>query len=282
MDLSKAFDTLNHGLLIAKLSAYVFEHDALKFIYSYLTNRWHRTKINLAFSSWEELTQGVPQGSVLGPLLFNIYLNDLFYLSECTEMCNFADDTTFYACDKDLRSLINRLELDSLLAIEWFENNHMKLNQEKCHLLVSGYKHKTIWAMIGQTKIWESRKQKLVVVEIDSNLNFDLYVSSLCKKAGKKLSVLARLSYFMSLNQRRTLMKTFIESQFGYCPLIWMFHSRIVNKKINQLHESALGIAYKDYISSFEDLLKRNKSVTIHHRNIQSLAIELFKVKQNF
>ena len=76
-------------------------------------------------------------------------------------------------------------------------------------------------------------------------------------------------------------MKTFIESQFGYCPLIWMFHGRIVNKKINHLHERALRIVYKDYISSFEDLLKRDKSVTIHHRNIQSLAIELFKVKQN-
>ena len=189
MDLSKAFDTLNHGLLIAKLSAYGFEHDALKIIYSYLTNRLHRTKLNSAFSSWEELTQGVPQGSVFGPLLFDIYLNDLFYLSECTKVCNFADDTTFYACDKDLRSLINRLEHDSLLAIEWFENNHMKLNQEKCHLLVSGYKHENIWARIGQTKIWESRKQNLLGVEIDSNLNFDLYVSSLCKKAGENRNI---------------------------------------------------------------------------------------------
>ena len=83
----------------------------------------------------------------------------------------------------------------------------------------------------------------------------------------------------MSLNQRRTLMKTFIESQFGYCPLIWMFHGRIVNKKINHLHERALHIVYKDYISSFEDL--KGINLTIHHRNIQSLAIELFKVKQN-
>ena len=192
------------------------------------------------------------------------------------QKCNIADDTTFYACDKDFRSLINRLEHDSFLAIEWFENNHMKLNQEKCHLLVSGYKHENIWARIGQTKIWKSRKQKLLCAEIDSNLNFDLFVSSLCKKAGKKSSVLARLSNFMSLNQRRTLMKTFIESQFGYCPL-----NRIVNKKINHLHERALRIVYKDYISFFEDLLKRDKSVTIHHRNIQSPAIELFKVKQN-
>ena len=85
----------------------------------------------------------------------------------------------------------------------------------------------------------------------------------------------------MSLNQRQTFMKTFIESQFGYCPLIWMLNGRIVNKKINHLDQRILHIVYKDYISSFENLLKRDKSVTIHHRNIQSMAIELFKVKQN-
>ena len=68
-------------------------------------------------------------------------------------MCNFADDMTFYACDKDLSSLINRLEPDSLFGIEWFENNHMKLNQEKCHPLVSGHKHENIWAKTGQTII---------------------------------------------------------------------------------------------------------------------------------
>ena len=82
MDLSKTFDTPNHDFLIAKLSAYGFEHDAMQLIYSCLTNRWRRAKINSAFSSWEELTQGVPQVSVLDLLLFNIYLNDLFYLSE--------------------------------------------------------------------------------------------------------------------------------------------------------------------------------------------------------
>ena len=90
MNLSKALDTLNHDLLIAKLSAYGFEHDTLKLLYSYLTNKWHRTKINSAFSSWEELTQVFPK------VLFLV----LFYVSECTKVCNFASDTTFYTCDR--------------------------------------------------------------------------------------------------------------------------------------------------------------------------------------
>ena len=118
------------------------------------------------------MVQGVPQGSVLDPLLFNIYLNDLFYLVEFTEVCNFADDTTFFACDKDLKTLISRLEHDSHLAIEWFERNYMKVNQEKCHLLVSGYKHENIWAQIAGVKIWESSKQKLLGVVIDRDYRF--------------------------------------------------------------------------------------------------------------
>ena len=150
MDLPKTFDKIKHDLLIAKLYAYGFSKESLKLLHSYLSNRWHRTKISKQFSSWQELIQGVPQGSVLGPLLFNIYLNDLFYIAESTNVCNFADDTTFYACDGDFSSLINRLEHVSYLAIEWFENNSLKLNQEKCHLLVSGFKYENVLTKIGK------------------------------------------------------------------------------------------------------------------------------------
>ena len=83
------------------------------------------------------------------------------------------DDTTFYACDMDLNSLIKRLEHDSFLAIEWFENNNMKLNNDKCNLLVSRYKNENVWANIGKGKIWESNKQKLLGLDIDRNLNFN-------------------------------------------------------------------------------------------------------------
>ena len=276
MDLSMAFDTIKYDLLVAKLHAYGFSKKALTLILNYLSNRWNRTKIYKDFSTWQELLQGVPQGSALGPLLFNIYLNDLFFLTESTEVCNFADDTTLYACDQNLNDLINRLEHDSFLAIEWFENNSMKLNDDKCE-----NKYENVWAQIGNSKIWESKAQKLLGVEIDRTLNFDEHVKSLCKNAGRKLSVLSRLSNYMNVKQKKILMKSFFESQFGYCPLVWMFYSRGVNNKINHLHEWALRIIYKDNSSSFENLLEKDGSCSIHHRNIQSLAIELFKIKTN-
>ena len=90
---------------------------------------------------------------VLGPLLFNIYINDLFYIAEMTDVCKYADNSTFHACDSDLESLIQRLEHDSMLAIEWFESNYMKLNNDKCHLLLSGHKHEVMCANIVQSQI---------------------------------------------------------------------------------------------------------------------------------
>ena len=117
-------------------------------------------------------------------------------------------------------------------------------------------------------------------MEIGRNLNFDGHVFSLRHKAGRKLVVLARLSKFTSFKQKRILMKTFVESQFGNCPLIWMFHIRNVNSKINNLQERSLRIVYDDYVTSFEDLLKKANSFNIHHRNIWLLARTFFKLKK--
>ena len=104
------------------------------------------------------------QASALAPLSFIFYLNDLLYLADFTNVCNFADDTIFYACNKDLNSLINILDHDCYLAIEHFENSSMKLNQDKYHSVVSGFKYENVWAKCGKTKIWEIKKDKLLGV----------------------------------------------------------------------------------------------------------------------
>ena len=119
------------------------------------------------------------------------------------------------------------------------------------------------------------------MVTIDQNLNFSEHVTNICKKASMKLHALARVSKYMSRNKLRIIMKAFIESQFGYCPLIWMFHNRTLNNRINKIHERALRLVYKDNTSTFSELLSKDNSFSIHHRNLQKLAIEMYKVKHN-
>ena len=260
---------------------YGFDKQALRLISSYLSKRWQRTKINQSFSSWVELLQGVPQGSVLGPLLFNIYINDLFFIIEQTDVCNYADDNTLNACDMSLENLLKRLEHDSSLAIEWFQNNYMKLNEDKCHLLVSGFKHEVLWADIGGKRIWESTEKKLLGLHIDRDLKFTSHVSKLCTQAGQKLTAISRIAKFMSLEKRKLLINSFFKSQFEYCPLTWMFHSRALNNRINDLHYRALRLIYQEGTMTFNEVLRKDGAVTIHHRNIQNVGIEMFKAKNN-
>ena len=277
MDLSKAFDTLNHELLIAKLYAYGFDKKAVLLIKSYLTDRWQRTKINTSYSSWYELLIGVPQGSVLGPLFFNLFINDLFFVVK-TNICNYTDDNTLYTSDMNLDIMMNKLECAAKNAIEWFSFNGMNLNAKKCHLIVCGHKFENMICTVDNSQVIESPVVKLLGIQIDSELKFDRYIETICKKASQKLNALSRLCAIIPFYRRKMLMQAFFNSQFSYCPLVWMCHSRHINNKINNLHFRALRMVYADELSTFEELLKKDDSVTIHHRNLQFLVIEMFKV----
>ena len=268
--------------MIAKLHAYGFSSEALTHVNSYLTNRQQRVKVNGSFSSWKDLTRGVPQGSVSGPLLFNIYSNDLLLFIPNSNIYNYAVDTTIYACDKNLENITHKLQNDCNVALEWFANNFMKLNEDKCHLL-------DIWqrcddpvaVKIGNTEVVNSSEEKLLGVHIDSKLSFDHHVSKLCQKASNKLYKLARISPYMDHNKIKISMRAFITSQFQYCPLVWMFHNRQVNKKINKIQERALRITYKDTESTFSDLLQKDCAVTIHRKNLQILMTEMYETRND-
>ena len=278
-DLSKAFDCLNHQLLIAKLEAYGFEKEALSFIYDYLSKRNQRTKINASYSSWREVKTGVPQGSILGPLLFNIFINDIFLFIENAKITNCADDNTPYAIESNVDKLIETLEHDTNILLTWFKTNEMKSNNDKCHLLIINNDNNTI--NIADEIITGSKSVKLLGITIDNKLNFNDHITKICMKANQKLHALKRISKYLDSEKLRIIMKTFIESQFNYCPLTWMFHSRQLNNKINKLHERALRMVYKNTNLSFQELLDLDESFCIHHRNLQRLATEMYKIKND-
>ena len=251
-DLSKAFDCLSHKLLIAKLHAYGFSLNALRLVHSYLTNRKQRTKINNKYSSREEILFGVPQGSILGPLLFNIFLCDLFFIMSKTEFASYADDNTPYNSGQNIDNVIRTLENDSVRLLKWFSNNQMKANKDKCHLLLRNKEKVTI--KIGETEIKSSNCEKLLGIKIDNNLTFNEHLNHIIDKASHKTNALSRVAPYMNESKKRILMNSFFWSQFSYCPLVWMFHSRALNNKINRLHERCLRIVYNDKKSTYEKI----------------------------
>ena len=157
----------------------------------------------------------------------------------------------------------------------WHKNNAMKANADKCHLLLS--RKEKLKANISNYTIMNNAKQKLLEVTIENHLKFDSHIKNLCSKAGQKLYTLSRISSYISLNQRRMIMQSFIMSQFGYCPLIWMNHNRSLNNNINRIHETALRIVYRDQKIDFQRTFRERlkNSVTIHVKNLQVLLTEI-------
>ena len=119
--------------------------------------------------------------------------------------------------------------------------------------------------------------EKLLGIKIDNKLPFEEHAEELCKKASKKVSALARIASLMRFERRKRFFNSFITSHFSYVPLVWMFHSRRLNNRINHIHERALRIIYQDFSSSFKELLRKDSSLTIHKRNLKLLVTECLK-----
>ena len=191
MDLSKAYVCLPNNLLLAKRQAYGLSKESIRLFLSYLANRTQRIKIGSRFSDWTNNLKGNPQGSTLGLLRFNIFINDLFFFSAKCETCSFADDNSLYSCGVNLDNIFSNLTQDMQNIYEWFVYS-MKANSDKFRFIFLGNtgSHKL---QIDDKTIKSASSVTLLGITIDSKLNFKEYINNIVKKAYYKLDALRRL-----------------------------------------------------------------------------------------
>ena len=173
---------------------------ALKLLYSYLTNRKQRVKINNSFSDWLEIIVGVPRGSVLGPLLFNIFINDLLLCIDEDDLCNFADDKTLSKCCGSLIEAKSSIEMQWSSIISWFKAKSMKMNPEKCHVIILGDTNipEDFSILIDNAHRAPESEVTLLGITLDSKFDFNSHITKICKEASKGFYTLCRISKYFT------------------------------------------------------------------------------------
>ena len=205
MDLSKAFDTINHGLRLAKLKIYGFSQQALSFVCSYLKSRRQRVQINNKFSSLKELIAGIPQGSMDVPLLFNLFINDLFLFICFSTLSNHANYNNLFTTGTDIQLIHQMLLSDFRTVNNWFYENFMILNPRNCCFMSVGKDtHDKDVFYYDNLILKNSNEEEILGVTRDGKLTFHQHIKKACRKAGQKLSALSRLSPQLVTNKRKS------------------------------------------------------------------------------
>ena len=279
MDLSKAFDTLPHNLIASKLAQYGADQKTLSLISDYLFNRRQRVKLGDRFSTWQEVTAGVPQGSILGPLLFNIFMNDLAYVIKNCNLATYADDTQIFLADNDpikVQEIIN----SELVSIDkWYEVNGMKRNHSKYQAIIMGNTKMTPTFYCENTAIPIGDDLELFGVTIDNKLKFDKHIAKVSRKVSQQIAVLKRLRNMLPFEIRKNLYQSFIAPHFNYCSDTWHFCSiKSSTDKLEKVHERAIRFVFKDKNSSYMQLLKRLGIKSLYEQRITKIVSTVFKV----
>ena len=230
------------------------------------------------YSGWIITNRGVPQGSVLGPLLFNIFLNDLFFLPLNSQLVNYADDKHICHESENLEMLQKHLQDDSNKAVKWFGNNQTTANPDKFQSIVLSRRNvETFDISVDDHTISRDNTLKMLGVTLDGKLNFKAHICNICQTASCQINALKWISKFLNEQCRMNVYKSFINANFNYCPMVWMFCGKTNLNKLEKLQERALAVVYGDNSLDYDDMLQRSGQLRIRINLIRLVAIEMFK-----
>ena len=304
LDFSKAFETIDHQLLLIKLEKYGFSQNALELITNYLKNRFSLVSFDGKFSTKELLKSGVPQGSILGPLLFIIFINDLCHLDLNAMKTIFADDTSLLSAGNNLQRVADDLEKDLVIISDWLKHNRLLLNIKKSSAMIFKWKYQNKFDQLNTNidainnieikcdgeNVPFVQKFTLLGVTLDQYLTFDLHTIALCSKVNWKVSVLKKSSYLFDIKFRITLFKLFIISKYDYCSSLFIYFSNNNNcERLDKNYVKALKSYLNIKIMNLEidnqfNILKDFKLLPLKLRIFQNITFFIFSLlsgKQN-
>ena len=288
VDLSKAFDTVNHEILLHKLHEIGCNDLAVKWFRSYLCNRTQKVSYKCHLSESMGINVGVPQGSILGPLLFSIFINDLPSEIANAQVEMYADDTTIHTAATDIDVITSRLTEAAHQLTTWLKRNRLVLNVKKTKLLLIGSSRKlnelkeSPRVTVYDQEIECVDSAKILGVVIDSNLNFHKHVDSIFKTASSKLYVIRRLKPFVPLSELSILFNALVMPHLLYCSSVWCHRNKAnVDKLFKVQKRAARLITNSAWDTDSSHLLNYLKWTPLPQRYVMNDLIMLFKCKHN-
>ena len=283
-DMNKAFDSLCHSLTVKKLEAYGFGSDSLNLIQSFFRNRFNRVKLNQSTSGWNCMERGCPKGSAFGPLMWNLFQNDMSSQIKQSNLTMYADDHQLYVTETRYGLVESKLTMQDHMASTWYKENLLLANPDKHQLLTINPRNvdqdnKENAFQIDGREIKKAEQMKLLGVNFDENLDFSPHISDVCTRVSQKVGVLVRLRNLIPCSAKLILYKTSIMPHLTYCHLVWNFCKASDSRKIERLQERALRAVFNSKSENYEQLLIPAKLPTLYNRRLQDIVILMYKVK---